>query len=235
MGIIVYDLAGIDDRRFSPYCWRTKFALAHKGLAFEARPLAFTEIPAACGGGHATVPILQDGERIVGDSWAIADYLDAAYPDKPRLFATPTERALCRFHEAWLFPSLILPLILPIYVKDIHDHVQEKDRAYFRQSREKRFGRTLEEMSAGREAKLDAARASLEPVRMTLTRQGQAFMSGDKPGYADYITAGALLWVASVATLPLLKEDDPVVGWFERVRDLYDGLGRRWPTNRIVG
>ncbi len=33
MAITMYDLAGADpNRRFSPFCWRTKMALAHKGL-----------------------------------------------------------------------------------------------------------------------------------------------------------------------------------------------------------
>ena len=39
MAIKLYDLAGAeDDRRFSPYCWRTKMALKHKGLEFETAP-----------------------------------------------------------------------------------------------------------------------------------------------------------------------------------------------------
>ena len=34
MAMRLYDLAGADPNlRFSPYCWRAKFALAHKGLA----------------------------------------------------------------------------------------------------------------------------------------------------------------------------------------------------------
>jgi hypothetical protein len=32
MAIKLYDLAGAkSERRFSPFCWRTKMALAHKG------------------------------------------------------------------------------------------------------------------------------------------------------------------------------------------------------------
>ena len=41
MAITLYDLAGADEhRRFSPYCWRTKMALAHKGLAFTTDSVA---------------------------------------------------------------------------------------------------------------------------------------------------------------------------------------------------
>ena len=44
MAIELYDLAGAeDDRRFSPYCWRIKLALAHKGLEFETIPWRFHE------------------------------------------------------------------------------------------------------------------------------------------------------------------------------------------------
>ena len=44
MAIIMHDLAGADPAlRFSPYCWRTRMALAHKGLAVETIPWRFTE------------------------------------------------------------------------------------------------------------------------------------------------------------------------------------------------
>jgi glutathione S-transferase len=231
--IRLYDLAVRDDRRPSPFCWRAKYALAHKGLAFEAVPVAFTDIPALFGGAHKTVPILEDGSKIIGDSWAIADYLDEAYPDRPRLFGSATERELCRFLEASLFLSAGRN-VLTIVIKDIHDHVKEVDREYFRTSREKRLGRTLEEVAAGREDRLDAARAGFDSVRLALAGGGP-FLSGASPGYADYITAGFLLWPASVATIPLLRSDDPLLSWLGRVQDLHGGLGHKSPLYPLSG
>jgi glutathione S-transferase len=36
MALILYDLAGADaERRFSPYCWRIRLAVAHKGMEVE--------------------------------------------------------------------------------------------------------------------------------------------------------------------------------------------------------
>lgn len=32
MTIQLYELVGADDRRFNPFCWRTRMALAHKRL-----------------------------------------------------------------------------------------------------------------------------------------------------------------------------------------------------------
>jgi hypothetical protein len=136
---------------------------------------------------------------------------------------------VCRFTEAWVF-STVTPVLFPMLVLDIHDHGLPQDRAYFRESREARLGRTLEEVAAGRAQKVEALRASLGPVRLTLTVQKQAFLAGAEAGFADYIVAGILLWAASVTTMPLLASDDPVLGWFERVRDLYEGLGRTSPT-----
>ena len=35
----LYELAGADEnRRFRPYCWRVRMALAHKGLEVESLP-----------------------------------------------------------------------------------------------------------------------------------------------------------------------------------------------------
>lgn len=230
--IRLYDLQVRDDRRPSPFCWRIKYALAHKGLPFDTVPVALTDIPAIAGGAHKTVPIIEDGGKTVGDSWAIADYLDEAYPDRPRLFGSPAERELCRFVEASLFVSAGRPLLLS-YVKDIHDHALERDRDYFRQSREKLFGCTLEELASARAERLDAARAGLESVRLTL-KGGAPFLSGAHPGFADYLVGGFLLWIASIATAPFLRSDDPLLDWLGRVQDLYGGLGRKSPLNAIA-
>ena len=47
------------------------------------------------------------------------------------------------------------------------------------------------------------------------------------PAFADYIPFGTLQWTRCVTTTDLLAHDDPVSLWFERMLDLYDGLGRR--------
>jgi glutathione S-transferase len=206
--------------------------LAHKGLPFETRPVRFLEIASIPVDGPKTVPIIDDGGRLVADSWAIADYLDSAYPDRPKLFGVPAERSLCRYLEASLFTATF-PVLFPMYAKDVHDHAFEEDRAYFRETREKRLGRTLEEGCAGREERLEQVRAGFQALRMTLAL-GQPFLSGEQPGYADYMVAGFLLWIASIATLPLLKADDALLPWLERVRDLYGGLGRTATFNALA-
>ena len=87
MSMQLYDLASADPKlRFSPYCWRIKMALAHKGLSWEEVPIHFTGKDRLPQPNVGTVPVLVDDDCVVSDSWAIAEYLDERYPDKP-LFA----------------------------------------------------------------------------------------------------------------------------------------------------
>lgn len=227
MAIVVYDLVGIDDRRFSPNTWRTRLALAHKGLEAEARPTRFVDIQDIGGGGHKTVPVIEDGDITVGDSWAIAEYLEDTYPDRPSLFGGGAGRRLTQAFQNWVLCE-VYSKIAPLVVCDIVDHLDEGDRDYFRESREKRFGMSLEDVQAGREDRIEPFRKSLHPARMTL-RDGP-FIGGDAPLYADYILFAALLWPRVISPLKLLTPDDPVYAWFERCLNLHGGLARSTPS-----
>lgn len=220
----LYDLAGADPaRRFSPYCWRTKLALAHKGLGVETVPWRFTEKDIIAFSGSKLVPVLIDGDRTVVDSWTIANYLEDAYPERPSLFEGDGGRAATRFVNSWCDLTLS-PAMSRVILLDIFDHAHEKDRAYFRASREQRFGMKLEEVVADRPAKLAALRASLEPIRLAL--RTQSYLGGQRPLYADYIVLGHFMWARCISPVALLAEDDPVYAWRERMLDVLGGMGR---------
>ncbi len=227
MTIALYDLAGKDGRCFSPYCWRARMALAHKGLDFEVRETGFTDIGAVADGASRTLPVIDDNGWIVAESMDIALYLEKTHPDAPSLFGGEGGVAAARFIDAFALANL-MPVIVRMCVKDIHDALQAKDQPYFRESREKRFGATLEEVQAGREARIDALHDALTPLRMMLKRQ--PWIGGDSPLYTDYIVFGALQWPRVASPFPMLKPDDPVAEWFARGLALYDGLGERMPA-----
>ena len=106
MAIVMHDLAGADPvLRFSPYCWRTRLALAQKGLQVETIPWRFTEKAALAFSGQGRVPVIRDGERVVSDSWAIAEYLADTYPEHPNLFGGAAGRPHARFVNAWAHPT----------------------------------------------------------------------------------------------------------------------------------
>jgi glutathione S-transferase len=111
---------------------------------------------------------------------------------------------------------------------DIYQHIHENDRAYFRQSREQRFGKPLEEVAADRDGNVAALRQALEPLRTTLA--GQPFVGGAAPLYGDYIVFGNLQWARCISAIPLLAKDDPVAAWRDRILDAFDGLARKAPA-----
>ena len=223
--ITLYDLAAAEeDRRFSPYCWRAKMALKHKGLEFETVPWRFTDKEAIAFAKSATVPVIKDGGTAIADSWNIAVYLDEAYPQRPGLFASVESRALAEFFGQWVLRGPQLA-VFKVLVLDIYARLHEKDQPYFRQTREKRFGMTLEQFAAEPRQKLADFRGALEPVRPGLVQN--KFVSGHGPGYADYILFGAFQWARSISPIRLLEPDDPVYAWRERMLDLFDGFARQ--------
>ncbi|AEG52712.1 MULTISPECIES: glutathione S-transferase family protein [Sinorhizobium] len=220
----LYALSGTDTSRpFSPHVWKTKLSLAHKGLAFDIAPVGFTEIPRLEQGATKIVPLLRDGEKLVSDSFDIALYLEEAYPDRPPLFSGEGGKAMARFVEGWSQTTLH-PAIGRIAIMDIHDSLDPIDRAYFRASREERFGRPLEAVAEAGRGDLETFSAKLEPIRHML--KFQPFLGGDRPLFADYIVFGALQWARIVSPHRLLAAGDVVTDWFERCLDLHDGLGR---------
>jgi glutathione S-transferase len=224
MAVLLYDLCGTDPAlRFSPYCWRAKMALAHKGLDVTTVPTIYTRIANIENGASKALPVLKDGDRIVPDSFAIALYLDEAYPDRPRLLGDDATVAACRVVEGWANTALG-PVVMRMIVKDIHDVLDAADQPYFRKTREARFGRALEEHQSGVEANADALTTALQPARHALAHYD--WLAGSEPRYADHIVFGSLQWLRSIAGVLPLAPDDDVARWFERCLDLYGGLGR---------
>jgi glutathione S-transferase len=227
MSIIMHDLAGADpELRFSPYCWRTRFALAHKGLPVETIPWRFTEKDTIAFSGQGRVPVIRDGDRVVFDSWSIAEYLEETCPT-PALFGGPIGRAHALFINSWA-DGVLLGGIARFIVRDLLDVIDPKDQAYFRTSREARYGTSLEQVQAGREDRLAAFRDLLLPIRLVLRKQ--AWLGGSTPTYADHIIAGTLMWPRCVSRFSLLDQDDTVAVWFVRMLDQYGGLGRSAKT-----
>jgi glutathione S-transferase len=199
-------------------------ALAHKGIACETISVHFADIPRIADRKQKTVPVIVDGDRVVGDSWSIASYLEDTYQGRPSLFGGAAGRALTLFIQNWTADILHCGIIGMILL-DIYLQLDDADKAYFRTTREKRFGRALEEVQAGRENRLSDFRASLQPIRSLVA--AQPWLGGNSPLYADYLVFSAFQWARVVSDFRLLAVDDPIDAWFGRCLDLFDGLGRR--------
>jgi len=215
----LYDLAGADETfRFSPYCWRTKLALAHKNLSYETIPWRFTEKEAIAFAQSQHVPVLVDGELAIHDSQAIAEYLEVTYSNEASLFGDPTARAVTNFVRYWT-EDVLHPAIRNIILPDIFERLHPKDQDYFRASREAAIGMTIEALAAARAAHLPRFEAALKPLRHTL--ETQSFIAGSAPAYADHIVFGAVRWATLSSATPLLQPDDPVFLWMHGVLATY--------------
>ena len=171
--------------------------------------------------------MLLDDDKAVVDSWVIANYLEDAYPEQPSLFGGEGGRAMARMLNAW-GDIAIVGGIFPLIVADIPNSLAEVDAAYFRQSREARFGgKSLEQVMASRDTAVVAFRKSLEVMRQTLKRQ--PFIGGSTPNYADYIVFGGFQWARVTSPFKLLEADDPVYAWREKLLDAFDGMARKSP------
>ncbi|WP_207061340.1 glutathione S-transferase N-terminal domain-containing protein [Motiliproteus sp. SC1-56] len=217
----LYELAGKRDNQvFSPYCWRIRLALAHKGLAVQHASWRFTEKDSIAHSGQGAVPVLEDNGQVIHDSWNIACYLDRVYADRPALFDSPMSKGQALFIKHWL-EGVIHPAMIKIVIMDILNCLDEKDQAYFRQSREARFGVSLEAFEDKSPEQLQRLRQALAPVRQTLKLQ--PFLSGQGVGFADFMLLGAFLWTGSVSDTALLESDDPIAHWREELLKSYAG------------
>jgi glutathione S-transferase len=127
----------------------------------------------------------------------------------------------------WWGDMTVIGGIFPMIIADIPLNLKPVDAAYFRKSREARFGKPLEEIMAGRVRAVEGFRKSLDPLRLTLKTQN--FLGGAAPNYADYIVFGPFQWARVVSPFKLLAEDDPVYAWRERLFDAFDGMARKSP------
>lgn len=228
MDIILYELVGHDTTRpFSPHCWKIRMALRHKGLAFRTEAVPFTKVRHVEGGFDRTVPVLRDGPNVVQDSFAIAEYLEATYPDGKPLFGSEAGRGAARFVESWS-QRTIHPFVTSVALMDIYTLLDEADREHFRKTREAFFGMPLEEIVHRDPEHVEAFSRALQPLRATL--KVQPWISGAEPGFADYIVFGAFQWLRVVSTFQPLAQDDVIMGWFGRCLDLHDGEGRNVPA-----
>lgn len=225
--LILHERVGLEGRRPSPFSWRIRYALAHKGVAVEYRPTRFSDVEAIQRlSGQRMVPVLVDGDRVVADSWRIAVHLEERFPDRPTLFGGPAGMGAARLVNQWSDGVLNLAVRSLIY-GDFVWCLDPGDRRYFRQSREEMLGMSLEAASADRQGGLAALERALAPVERTLAEQ--PYLAGDAPAYVDYVVFSVFQWARLGSPGEIVAPDSAVAGWRGRMVDLFDRLGDRFP------
>ena len=224
--LVLYELGGRDDTSYSQVSWRSVMAPAHKRLAVRRLPVRVSDKAAIAFSGQGKVPVLGHGAAVVADSWRIAEYLEAEFPDR-RLFEGAQGRACARCVNAWVDRSLI-PMLAPLAMVDVVACVEPPCAELLRSQIEHAFGRSLEALAEGREAGLARLGKALEPARAVVKRHG--CLDGAAPAYADAIPFSLFQWARVTSPVRLLPEDDPPADWVERMRELNAGLARSEPA-----
>ena len=210
----LYDLVGVNDLRFSPFCWRTKAALAYKKIPYTTVPVRFTDKDKLAFSGQDRVPVIKDNGTVVYDSWTIAGYLEKQQPE-PRIFPGLGLKEACRLFTLYV-DRTVHPALLPLLIADIFAKVDPADREYFRTSREERLGMTLEAIAARHAEYRPRLQAVLADLEATLF--GQDYFFGLFT-YADLCLFGTLKWVSVVSKEPLFDSAPALRAWWGRIQE----------------
>jgi glutathione S-transferase len=227
MTIKLYELAAENkELRFSPFVWRTRMALLHKGLDFESHPWQFRDRTET---DHKMVPAIYDGDTMMTDSWEIAKYLDAQYPDKP-LLMNGSEGEAHALLVSNICNTQVFGTAASMALYPVSKLIDAESAAYFVETREAKFGKKLSEINNDDQ---DAAKAALAKGMSVFeaTLGASKFLGGDNPTYADYTLFGILKWIDVVAYRPV-AEDSNIGKWFDTLDGLYDGNAAKAPTVR---
>ncbi|KAG6864274.1 hypothetical protein C0991_010911 [Blastosporella zonata] len=206
-----YDIPStLPGKAWSVNLWKTRYSLNFKGLPFETiwteypdiAPLAKTMgFKPAIGSNppHYTLPAIYDPNTsaALADSAAIAEYLDKAYPDTPRLFPSGSHALQYVFLD--IFQEKLRPVwqfVLPASVLILNPASEE----YFRRTREAKFGKTLEDVvPKGEDAVVEwtKVQAAFDDIHGWLEKgksNGPYFL-GQEPAFVDIAIASLILYL----------------------------------------
>ncbi|HED13992.1 MAG TPA: hypothetical protein ENI62_10140 [Gammaproteobacteria bacterium] len=229
MTIRLIDLVGTDpELMFSPFTWRTRMSLLHKGLDFQLEPWHMAP-EGHKESGYPSVPVMYDKNKWIGDSWEIAKYLDEEYPDRPVLF--PGKNGVAHAKIALALCGSVFPAMIACAVLNCYENVIDAEsKDFFRKSREEIFGATLEQVTLPEaEAKENLAKA-LAPFDEVL--EEELFLGGPEPTYADYGLFGILKWGDMVSSYAPLDSSSNTGKWFDRLSSMYGGYAAGVKTIR---
>lgn len=218
MTIEFYELCAENkDIKFSPFVWRTRMALLHKVVDFKSIAWQFKDRDTK---EHKTVPAIYDNGKMVSDSWEIAKYLDAQYPDKPMLMKDAEAEAHAQLVSN-ICNNLIFATAVSMAIYPVSQIIDDESAAYFIETREGKFGKKLVDINNNDQT---AAKENLANglAVFEATLGTSDYLGGTAPTYADYTLFGVLKWIDVVAYRPVAT-DSNVGKWFDRISNLYNG------------
>jgi glutathione S-transferase len=227
MGLVMYERLGHDGRRPSPFSWRIRYALAHKGVPVDFKLVRFADVETIRSlSGQHMVPVVVDGDRVVHDSWNIAVHLEERYPEQPSLFGGAAGRGLARLTNQWA-DHVLAPATRRLIAADFIRCLMPEDRDYYRRSREAMFRCTLEAYCADRPRWLAEFTQTVAPLERTLGEQ--RYLAGAGPSYADYLVFSVFQYARLGSPDEFVAPGTALRAWRDGLAASFDGLGHRYP------
>ena len=214
--ILLYDLTGKDNIRFSPPCWNVKLCLIHNHIDFETVPIKFTEKNKISFSNQKLVPIIKYNEEIVFDSWNIFLWLNDKII-KTKLIPNEQTRVFSHFLYLWTSKSL-LPLIFKLIANDIPKILDEKDKQYFIKTREDRIKKPLKSLLNDIESSRKQLFLSLITFEKILA--SNQFFNGNNLGLPDFIFFGNFMWAEKCSSEDLFQNLPNIHKWYLNIKKL---------------
>lgn len=219
--IIFYDVLSQKDGSWSPYAYRTRLTLNHKGLPYRVEYLSYPDIePTLSARGMSpvsqtfpryTLPVIEDPSEhqggkptFVADSFNIAVYLDAKYPaPKYPLAIPPGTRALQKIAAEQFNKEVgfaLVPIALPLV--STPGFLDESGREHFIRTRTAWFGElsklldTSPEKWAVVEEKWGGFTKAFDFNNNT--NEAGPFIMGNQISFADFAIGGFINWIRKV-------------------------------------
>src|SRR5262249_1028581 len=101
------------------------------------------------------------------------------------------------------------------------------DRDYFRSTRERTLGMSLEAACADPAGKLAAFQQACAPLERTLS--AQPYICGPAPAYADYSVFSVFQWARLGSPKEVVTQGSAIADWRARMIALFGNLGDRFP------
>ena len=219
----LWELGGRDDCRFSTFFLAHQIGAAPQGLTFTVHPVSVSDKAAIAFSGQDKVPILKHGDHVISNSWAIALYLEQAFPDRPSLFGGAVGETLTHVFNGWTDRELI-PALDPLFHAR-RARLRERRRCHAPARSNRRRREKIARRARGRTREGAAGIPPQAPARSQsagaeeLSRRRGANLRG-------LYFVWALQWSRVTSRTHVLEGGDVMAGWFERMLDLYDGVGR---------
>ncbi|KAF9039154.1 hypothetical protein BJ165DRAFT_1352265 [Panaeolus papilionaceus] len=215
--IIFYDIPStLPGSAWTPNTWKTRYTLNYKGIPYKTEWIEYPDIEAHCkalsisptmkkedGSDYYTLPAIWDtstGAK-VSDSFAILQYLEKTYPERPTLFPDNTKALHFVFQVA--LRSTDISAVVPFLIPAEGAKLNPRSKEYFYRTRSERFGKPLEDTTpTGEEGEKQWAKfkAGLDTINdwYEMTDDGGPFMMGNKLGWSDVFLASQLTWAKVV-------------------------------------